>query len=722
MARCERTDCGIGTIDRHGFCDHCGLRPLGRSTSVPVESPARPAVEPPAPRDPPGGAPEPVEQIPPAPWWGLDLVDGDHRHPLTQPPPGTDRPDDEQDEAEELRFCASTSCRAPIGRGHDGRADRLSGHCPDCGTPFDFTGLEGRVLPDRYVVKRMLGKGGFGRAYLCHDRNLNTDVVLKVLPETVDRTARRECNALVGLRHDSIVRILSYEPEGSYLVLEHIPGHHFSARQGEPLEILLAHGLRILQALDYLHARQLLHCDVKPSNIIRFAEEGPTGALDRVRLIDFGSVRSMKDDQPLVEYTDGFAPPLHLGGAGELDPEHRQPTAGLDLFCLGRTLEKVCEDHLRGNPQDLRVDSLKRLLARSTEAANPARRFTSARQFAEQLSGVIRQVVAASPRRLRISRTSVLFGPVLDPLHGGLGAARPLSHWIAARVTPEGVCTLPEPFVCPGPLAAVTALPAPQLAPYEQHHRDIAGQKRGELDNCRAALRQGMTDKARSHLDRVGLPAWDWLGCWYGGLIELVGKEPGTAAERFEEVRNMLPGELVPLFALGLCAEQRGDLDQARRYYEAVTETAPGLGAASFGLARVHLREGRRPQAVAMAEQLARQFRYEGHARIAAVRLRVALATMGKPDGLDPADVERAEEEIEGLVGDEVMLGVRAEIEFARHALSGRPEGLEEAVRKLAPLASTEREHTALVDLANRLRPPIRWRWSRSMTKRRRMT
>ncbi|MBE4736194.1 tetratricopeptide repeat protein [Streptomyces caniscabiei] len=772
MERCDRPACGVGTIDEHGFCGACALRPLRRSgprTSIPSPGP-RTSTSAPEPLLPPGpagrgtaavtvpeaagqppggvavataaaeagqlpggdpavGAPEEAGQVPTAPWWGLDLVDAEYARPAPDAP-GADRTDrDETPGTEEHGPCPNPTCGA-TGRGDEGLGgrhrdlDREQDPCTVCRAPSDpASGPHGRTLADRYVVKRMLGAGAFGKAYLCHDHNLNTDVVLKVLHESVARTAREERNALVGLRHDSIVRILSYEPQGPYLVLEHIPGTRFAARHGDSLEVLLAHGLRILQALDYLHARQLLHCDVKPSNIIRFTEKGDTAAHDRVRLIDFGAVRSMKDTHPLVAFTATYAPPERHPGTGELDPEHDRPTAGLDLYCLGSTLQEVCRSQLRAGPQDIPVDSLIRLLRRATRVDAPERRFTSARQFAEQLSGVIRQVVAAAPRSRRCARDSVQFGSMTEPLHGGLGAARPLRHWVDARVTPDGACRLGAPFSPPTRMEMMAALRPPPPDPYDRRERRTGDRARRALDACHDALRRGEATEAEQLLSDAALPEWDWPHHWYAGLVALAHDRPRAGADHFGHVRDLLPGELVPLLALGLCAERDDRLAAARTYYETVVDTAPGLGAASFGLARVLLREGHRAEAVATAERLAREFRFEQWARIAAVRLRVALTTTEAQAELDPGDVESADRALEELViGHTERLGVRAEIAFARYAVSGRSQGLSEAVRDLAPHAEDRHDHRVLVDLANRLRPPIRWPWSRLAPRRRRTT
>ncbi|MEU5093250.1 tetratricopeptide repeat protein [Streptomyces sp. NPDC020996] len=688
---CNRPDCGRGVIDEQGFCERCDRQPLPQDSVAPEDRTPKP--EPPA----GGGAGIGVAQVRPDPWYGLGLVDSVQAPEALAPDVPTGSP---EPVPEAHRFCPAPSCGRPVGRGHAGEPGLTTGFCPHCGTRFDFTQPGGLTIAGRYDVIRVLGSGAYGAAYLAHDRNLATEVVLKALHKSVTKT-KKERDILVGLRHDSIVRILGYEEVGPHLVLEYVPGVPLSARDGDRLETLLAHGVRILQALDYLHARDLLHCDVKPLNIIRFREESPAGALDRVRLIDFGAVRNRTTDTgPVVAYTRAFAPP-------ETDPEHLQPTPGFDLFGLGMTLREVCRSHGtdRSAPG---VDSLHLLLARATHS-EPLRRFRSARQFAEQLSGVIRQVVAAPPTGRQVARVSALFGSAPEALHGGLGAARPLAHWVEARPDEEALLQMPAPFCTPEPGEIAAGLPAPLSDPDDPAVTDPAG---SALAESRLALRGRDATTAAAHLRAADLPDWHWLTDWYCGLIALAARHPKRAAAAFATVRRALPGELLPHLALGLCAELLGDRAVARSHYDTVFGTTPALGAAGFGLARMLLLAGERAKAVEVAEQLAKEFRYEREARVAAVRLRVMVLT--GPDHPAPTedDVARARADLPGLdVNEAAAAALRAEIQYADFLHTHDRLELSEAIRALGPHAPTESEYVALVDLANGLRPALRWRW-----------
>jgi serine/threonine-protein kinase len=150
--------------------------------------------------------------------------------------------------------------------------------------------LVGQVLGERYEVASRLDQGGMAFVYLALDRNLKTNVVIKVprvsLPQEDDFVARfeHEIGSLLKLRHPHVCRILDIgRHEGlPFLVLQYLPGgnlndHRQIAADGSPLATP-ASGLHrwlspIAEALDYIHRRNYVHRDVKPGNII-FDEHG----------------------------------------------------------------------------------------------------------------------------------------------------------------------------------------------------------------------------------------------------------------------------------------------------------------------------------------------------------------------------------------------------------------------------------------------------------------
>lgn len=132
----------------------------------------------------------------------------------------------------------------------------------------------------KYEVIRKLGEGGFGVVYECQDTLLERRVALKVLrgeaaasPEFIERF-RREARLAAALRHPAIVNMLDMGEDSGrfYLVMDLLPGGTLAEllKDGQPL--LPQRAIQLLRpvaaALDFAHSRNMLHRDVKPSNII----------------------------------------------------------------------------------------------------------------------------------------------------------------------------------------------------------------------------------------------------------------------------------------------------------------------------------------------------------------------------------------------------------------------------------------------------------------------
>ncbi|MEU1461574.1 tetratricopeptide repeat protein [Streptomyces sp. NPDC005727] len=680
---------------------------------------------------------------------------------------------------ERKRFCSRSDCGAPVGRARGERPGRTEGFCTKCGHPYSFVPKlkAGDIVHGQYEVAGCLAHGGLGWVYLAVDRAVSDRwVVLKGLLDTGDQDAMAaaisERRFLAEIEHANIVRIYNFvehldQRTGSldgYIVMEYVGGKSLKEianarrtpdgrRDPLPVEQACAYGIEALEALGHLHSRNLLYCDFKVDNAIQTE--------DQLKLIDMGAVRRMDDDESAIYGTVGYQAP-EVADVG--------PSVASDLYTVGRTLAVLTFD-FQGytnvfvdslpDPDNIEVfhryESFYRLLVRATDP-DPARRFASAQEMSEQLTGVLREVVSLQTGLARPA-LSTLFGPevkVVDTelfpkAHGDVSllGARPARGAVPAPALPGPAVVRPVDTS-----AAALALPVPLVDPNDPNAGFLAGlmaSAPGELisalDAAPAPSVESRLRQIRARLEsgdhRAALTALneleaerpdDWRVVWYRGVAALVTGDFEGAALGFDAIYDAFPGEAAPKLALGLCAEVLGQLDNAAEYYRLVWSTDPSFVSAAFGLARVRMAAGDRRGAVGTLESVPESSVHCTAARVAAVRARLRGRTPGAGDvpflddltaaagqvealdayGLDPARREQLSAEVLGSALDWVLSTGRDTVPPAaggRKVLgSGLDErglrfGLERAYRTLARLAPGGEERIELVERANRYRP-----------------
>ncbi len=150
------------------------------------------------------------------------------------------------------------------------------------------------VRVDRFALRRELGRGGMGTVWLAHDAHLDREVALKFLRRSTDGEEAElrllaEAKSLAKLSHPNVVPVYDAgRHEGRvWVAMEFVPGRTLrawvEAEQPSPRQRLEA-WIDAGRGLAAVHAAGLVHCDIKPDNVLR----GDDG---RVRIIDFGLVR-----------------------------------------------------------------------------------------------------------------------------------------------------------------------------------------------------------------------------------------------------------------------------------------------------------------------------------------------------------------------------------------------------------------------------------------------
>ncbi len=182
----------------------------------------------------------------------------------------------------------------------------------------DDIAVKNIVLKEKYRLQKILGKGGFGAAYLAEDIVLERECVVKqmlsskgVMPKELalnQANFKREARLLANLNspgHPNIPDIYDYfsDESGSYLVMKYIEGQSLegmikSSQDTIPWREAVRYTLDVCSALDYMHTHgeePVMHRDIKPANIL-LGDDG------RIWLVDFGLARTkpVKDSDDLA--------------------------------------------------------------------------------------------------------------------------------------------------------------------------------------------------------------------------------------------------------------------------------------------------------------------------------------------------------------------------------------------------------------------------------------
>ncbi len=588
-------------------------------------------------------------------------------------------------------------------------------------------------------MRGCLAHGGLGWIYLATDRNVHDRwVVLKGLLDSGDADAMAAAVAekrfLAEVDHPGIVTIHNFvQPHDGagdavgavgYIVMEYVGGsslkqimeqrrHEDGRLEPMPVPQAIAYALEVLPALGYLHGQGLAYCDFKPDNVIQYDRQ--------LKLIDLGAVIRFDDEQSAIYGTVGYqAPEIATHG----------PSPASDIHTVGRTLAVLALGMgpvQNGKPIELphdhpvlaRHESFHRLLLRATDP-DPYARFGSTDEFADQLAGVLREVLSVEDGQARPAMSTVFSAPRGTFAADLLDARRP-GRPNPARV----VAALPVPLVDPADPAAAQLGAAGRE---EVRRLAAAAAQPGfelRLALARTELAAGNPAAAAAQLDALAAEdPDDWRVDWYRGVAALF-TDPAAAVAAFDRAYLTFPGETAVKLALAAAAECAGDDARAHRYYGVLTRIEPSLADAAFGLARTALRAGDRATAVRALDAVP-----DTSSRHVAAQLAAIDATLAGRTGAEVGDAElrAAATRLSGLPVDPAtaehvraaLLAAAVELvttngpasEPAGAPLLGSPWrerelrlALEGSLRTSARLTTDVAERVALVDRANAARP-----------------
>jgi eukaryotic-like serine/threonine-protein kinase len=315
--------------------------------------------------------------------------------------------------------------------------------------PSTSSQMIGTVLSGRYKLEAKLGSGGMSTVYLARDTTLDRSVAVKVMHREMSEQAdqlerfRQEARAVAKLSHPNVVAVIDAGEDGGhpYIVFEYVEGETLKQRINrigalDPQEAL-AYAIEIARGLTVAHARNMVHRDIKPQNVLIDSE-------GRAKLTDFGISRQLEQDGMtatgrVLGTTDYVAPEQAMG-----HPVDQRS----DIYSLGVVLYEmlvgqvpfqadsqvgVAMKHVNEELPDVQqrrpeLSAAAALVVERATAKDPAQRYQGVGELIDDLSTAL-EVEAARAGSTTGEATSVL--DAVPPAERKLGGGGGRRSWLA---------------------------------------------------------------------------------------------------------------------------------------------------------------------------------------------------------------------------------------------------------------------------------------------------
>jgi serine/threonine protein kinase len=260
---------------------------------------------------------------------------------------------------------------------------------------------KGTLLNNRYALVKPLASGGMAHVWLGRDELLGRIVAIKILREEYTRKPdfqerfRNEAQAIAKLSHPNLVTVYDFGTQGDqyFMIMEYIEGEDLKSflrrARTQPLETWLDIAIQVCEGLGLAHRAGLVHCDIKPQNILLDSDL-------LAKIADFGIARALASKTILGEA--GGTRPLEdetvWGSPQYVSPEQAAGetlTPSSDIYSTGVMLFEMLTGRLPFPGKDPRTLSLQHQHepAPSPRLINPA--------IPAELEGIVLRALAKDP-------------------------------------------------------------------------------------------------------------------------------------------------------------------------------------------------------------------------------------------------------------------------------------------------------------------------------------